>query len=173
MAKKGLVFITKSTFSAASTVSVDNCFSATYTHYLIRRNLSGTVAGNRLDIRMRVSGADDTGANYRYQTLEGNGTTVSGARFTAQTATPALGFTETTSMGFQEAYVSNPFDAARTTVWLDDPNTQTGSLNCVSIVGEHDLATSYTGFTVVIAQSLGASIGTITGSISVFGLVTA
>lgn len=170
MAKNGLVFISKTTFSAASSVSVPSVFSSTYKHYIIRRNLSGSVTGNRLDIRMGT-GTPDSGTNYRYQTIEVNGTGVSGTRYTGLTAVALLGFTESTTIGFQEAWVSNPFDAVQTTFWAEVPNTHTGNINLTTIAGEHDLTTSYTGFTVVIAQSLGASVGTITGSISVFGLV--
>lgn len=40
-------FITSSTFSAVSSVSIDNCFSADYDHYLIMRNLQGAVIDDK------------------------------------------------------------------------------------------------------------------------------
>lgn len=166
MAKKGLVFITKSTFSAASTVSVNNCFSATYTHYMIRKNLSGTVLDSNLDFRLRVSAVDDSGANYRRQILTASSTTVSGSRTTGSTSWINIATSETTQAGFSDWWVSNPFDAARTTLWADMGYSTATNITLDTRVFAHDLATSYDGFTIINGS------GTITGSISVFGLVT-
>lgn len=165
MPKNGLVHITTATFTTQASVSIDNCFSATYTHYLVKRNLLGSGAGNRIDMRLRVSGSDASGANYRYQTLEGDAGSTPAARYTGLTAIPLLGFTEATSFGYSESWISNPFEAVRTTVWCDFPNAQTGNIYFVSMVGAHDLTTSYTGMTVFPVA------GTITGSVSVWGLV--
>lgn len=168
MPSKGLVFISKTTFSGASSVNIDNCFSATYKHYLIRRNLSHSVGAVDLQARMRVSSADDTGANYRRQYINAVSTSIGAARETAQTAwNGAFGISESTSIGFAEMWVSNPFDAARTTFWTDFGYTMTGNISLAAEVGAHDLTTSYTGITFYPLS------GTITGSISVFGLVTA
>lgn len=166
MAKKGLIFISKTSFSGATSVNVDSVFSASYTHYLIRRNLSGSIATTSVQMRMRVSGADDTGSNYRDQYVTASSTSVSSARTTAVTSWSAgLGDTEATSIGFQDTWVSNPFDAARTTGWTDYSQAATGNIAIVARVWAHDLTTSYTGFTLFVTA------GTITGSVSVFGLV--
>lgn len=169
MAKKGLVFITKSTFSGVTAVNVSGCFSATYTHYLIKRNLSGTTGVVSVAMRMRSGSTDDTGTNYRYQYYSASSTSVTGARVTGATLwADAYGYTETTTFGYSETWVSNPFDAARTTAWADSGATQTGNIGLQSYAFAHDLTTSYDGFTVALNGA-----GTMTGSISVFGLVTA
>jgi len=166
MAKNGLVLITKATFSGQSSVSIENCFSATYTHYIVKRNFSASAADLNVNVRLRVGGSDASGANYRYQVLEATSTTVSGARATGQsTFTAALGATELTAIGWAELWISNPFEAVPTTMWRDAGYTMTGNLGITPIVQAHDLSTSYTGITVY------PSSGTITGSISVWGLV--
>lgn len=166
MAKNGLKFITKATFTAASSVSIDGCFSATYTHYVIKRNLLGSAGGLALNVRLRVSATDASGADYRYQFLRANSTAVDGARTTGGTSwLEAMGRTQTTSFGFAELWVCNPFDTVRTTAWTDASGAADGSVLSLSYVYAHDLTTSYDGFSVI------PNSGTITGSISVFGLV--
>jgi len=166
MAKNGLVFITKSTFTTAASVSIDSCFSATYTHYVIKRNLLGSGAGNAIHARLRVGGVDASAANYRRQLLYGDSTTVAGVRSTGDVyLTDALGYTEATSFGYSELWISNPFETVRTTAWVDLAHTQTGNMPLVTEVYAHDLATSYDGITFFPGA------GTITGSISIFGLV--
>lgn len=166
MAKNGLVLITKTSFSGASSVSIDNCFSATYTHYIVTRNclFSGGVVNVRG--RLRVSGADESGATYRYQYVNASSTSVTGARTTGATFFEALlGYGETGAFGFAEAWISNPFEAVRTTAWSDSPNDHSGSIVLQSLVQANDNATSYTGLTIY------PSSGTMTGSIGVWGLV--
>lgn len=169
MAKKGLVFISKTSFSGSSAVNIDNCFSATYVHYLVRANFSASAALNGVHVGLRAAGTTTTAANYRRQQLGASSTTISGARATGETAWQnALGYTEATSIGYRELWISNPFDAARTTSWGDMSYDVTSSIAMYPTVFAHDLATSYDGFSATPAGG-----ATITGSISVFGLVTA
>lgn len=157
--------IATTSFSAASTVNVDNVFSSAYTHYLVVRNFSGSTAGNNANIRLRVSAVDDSGTNYRRQYIDAGSTSISGQRDTGLTEWRyALGLTETTSIGFALLRISNPFDTVRTTAWVDTGYTVTGNMSIDRQVLSHDLATSYTGFSIIPAA------GTITGSVTVYGL---
>lgn len=166
MAKNGLKFITEASFSAVSSVSIDNCFSATYTHYLVVRNFLGTSVNNEVDVRLRVGGVDASAANYRRQIINVSSTTVSAGRATTETyMLRALGYVEATSIGFGELWISNPFEAVRTTAWSDYSYDVDGSIVLEAGVYEYDATTSYDGFTVIPGA------GTITGTISVFGLV--
>lgn len=165
LAQGDLQFITSVTGSAASAINVSGCFSATYDHYLVMRNLLGSAAGNRCDVRVRASSTDDSGANYRQQYVDAGSTTITAARATAQTTwQAALGYTETTSIGFAQLWISNPFGSVRTTAWSNQSATVTGNIELLSWVYEHDLATSYDGFSVI------PSAGTITGTVYVYGL---
>jgi hypothetical protein len=129
------------------------------------RDLLGSSAALNLAVRLRASGTDASGANYREQFLQATSTTVNGARATGATNWPnALGSTEATSCGFVRFWVSNPFAAVRTTGWTDYAYAHTGNISLVDYVWEHDLTTSYDGFSVI------PSSGTITGTVYVYGL---
>lgn len=158
-------FITSASGTAVSSISVDNCFSASYSTYLVLRNVSGSSASLPLNVRLRVSATDASGANYRNQFVQASSTTVNGQRFSGRTAWDApLGRTETGAEGFARFWISNPFEAVRTTGWADYGFAHTGNIGMVSYVYEHDLTTSYTGLTVL------PSSGTITGTIFVLGV---
>ena len=61
----GLVFITRTTYSGVSSVSVNNCFTGTYKNYVTYTQFTSQSA-NTSDVfmRMRASGADSTTASY-------------------------------------------------------------------------------------------------------------
>lgn len=157
--------IATTSFSGASSVNVDNVFSAAYTHYLLTRNIQGTVTDENINMRLRVSGADDSGANYRAQEVFASSTTVTGSRVTGDTFWRyPIGRQSSAQHGFGMMRLSNPFEAVRTTGWGDWGDTVTGNIRLDRHVFAHDLASSYTGFTLIPAS------GTITGSVTVYGL---
>lgn len=61
----GLVHINTTTFSAAATVNVDNCFSATYDNYkIIIENTARSATSVEMTLRFRVGGATNSTSNY-------------------------------------------------------------------------------------------------------------
>jgi len=62
----GLVYITSSTFSAATAVNINNCFTSSYRNYKIIVDLTTSSADDGLRFRLRVSGADNTTSNYSF-----------------------------------------------------------------------------------------------------------
>lgn len=165
LASGDLQFITSATGTAVASISVNDCFSASFDHYLVMRNLLMSSAGNYIYVRLRVGGADASGTDYRYQYVNASAASVTGSRGAAASSWPfALGYGEATTIGFSQLWISNPFAAVRTTAWTNHSNAVTGNIELQSVVHEHDLATSYTGFTAV------PNVGTVTGDIAVFGL---
>lgn len=163
MAKDGLIHITKSTFSGVSSVNIDNCFSSNYTHYLVSQNIFG---GSYCYIRLRSSGSTESGANYRNQYIYFDGTLVAGGRATGATYWDnQAGYTDAGGAIMTEIWFSNPYESVRTTVYTETAGVLTGNLVGYTQVGAHDLSNSYDGFTIVPGG------GTLTGSVSVFGLV--
>lgn len=157
--------ISKTDFTAVSSVSIDGCFSASYTHYLVVRNLLGSAGDVALGVRLRVSSTDASAADYRDQYVDASSTSVTGARATGATSwTAAMGYTEATAFGLLLLRISNPFETVRTTAWADRSNDADGNIVLNRRVYEHDLTTSYTGLTILAAS------GTITGSVTVYGL---
>lgn len=70
----GLVLITSQSFSAQSSVSLNNCFTTTYDNYRIILDAQSPSANNYVDLRLRASSSDNSTSDYRY-TIAYSGTT--------------------------------------------------------------------------------------------------
>jgi hypothetical protein len=60
----GLTLINSTSFTASSAVSVNSVFSSTYRNYKIVASYNMSVNNEALNMRLRVSGTDDSSANY-------------------------------------------------------------------------------------------------------------
>jgi len=156
----GLVLVSVTAFTTASSVSVNNCFSSLYENYQIIFDGYGSTA-LALNLRMRSSGTDATASNYNWQELNAGGTSVTG---TLSTSIPQHYFGRTdTGRNVAQQLVSGPF-AAEETRFQSFSNYANGASVGVQIhFGNHAIATSYDGFTLI------ASSGTFTGTIRVYG----
>lgn len=153
------------TFSGASSVSLNGCFSANYDNYLIRLSLTSVGVSGYQYMRMRNS-TDETTSNYNWSgiyntsggvtpTGEGGGAVNYWAFFYMSTGD--TGVTTTFSM-------HNPFQAAATNLTSSSVRHAGGSAS----VNYHHAATkadstSYSGFTIYPSSS------TVTGTIRVYG----
>ena len=160
-APAGLVYITSSTFSAASTVSVNGCFTATYENYRIVYQLATATGTVNLQIRMRAASSDDTSANYAMQYVDGSGSGSAGMARTLTATAGVIGGAGTTgSWGAIE--VLRPQIAAATYMTsLVGVSVASPSVTIYSL--GHNVSTAYDGFTIYPASS------TITGSLAVYG----
>jgi len=164
-ASSGLTLINTTTFSGVSSVSVPaSTFSATYDNYLVRfNNLSSTV-NEWAGIRLRAAGTDDSGANYRKQVLDVNGTSVSAARTLNSTSWLEVCYQNTSVPNMWTLEIQNPFLSEVTTA-LDIGGIESNAspVFLIRFFGINT-TTSYDSFTLIAAS------GNITGSISVYGL---
>ena len=160
----GLVCVkARTTFSAVASITCDSVFTSSYQNYLVLADYTST-AGANVNLVLRTGGVSATGANYSYQSIQGNGTSITGARVTNNTG--------------YEAGASNGSDSSSTIITLFKPQVAAGTNIQASynysggnfatpvnaeIKGSHSLATSYDGF----ALSIGS--GTFTGSYTVYG----
>jgi hypothetical protein len=160
----GLTKVNTTSFSAVSSQSVNDVFSTTYDAYKLVWNLTSTNA-TTLRIQMRVGGADATGADYSRQILavEGTGSAVSATRVASQTGYDMV---DVTNKGTGEVSIYNPFktEATTFTAFGGKDLASNGNQNWMTTNGNHQLATSYTGFTISVAA------GTITGDVTIYGL---
>ena len=156
----GLVYITSSTFSAASTVSVNGCFTATYENYRIVLYLSVATGTVLMQMRMRASASDDSSANYANQNLDVGGTTSTATRTTAATSM-SVAYTST-SGGWGAIDVFRP-QLAAPTYMVSLSGVAVGNPGVELFSGGHNVSTAYDGFTIYPASS------TITGSLAVYG----
>jgi hypothetical protein len=161
----GLVYITSGTFSSSSAVSINNCFSSTYTNY---RVVFGNITHSTtlvLRIRMRLSGTDNsaTSWDYGWPYLYVNGASINLNNGTGQTGL-YVGDTNSTSNGVA-AFSLDVFqpNVARRTAWLGNAINIYTNFFTMSGGGVHNVETAYDGFT------LYTSTGTISGNYQVFG----
>ena len=151
------------TFSGASSVSVNDVFSATYNNYRIVCHINNTSTADGLLMRLRVSGADNTTANYNYARTESNSSATANRYGAGQTS---FDVNSTDDGGLAVGFVLDleaPF-AANHTVGQINVMGQNSSGAYSSRVGGYvfSATTSFTGYTVYPGS------GTITGSISTY-----
>jgi hypothetical protein len=156
MVKTGAV-----SFSAASAVNVNNVFSSSYKNYKIFIQTTLNSGGANGLIRMRVSGADNTSANYFQQRINAFETTLSAQRVTSQTSFSVYDIQASGSSA--EITMFNPFDTAKT-YYQSHGLYDAGSPELNLRSGAFNATTSFDGFT------LFPTTGTITGTIKVYGL---
>ena len=148
------------TFSGASTVSINGCFTSTYDNYqIIVTNLTNS-ANSNIQFRMRVAGADASGAaTYKYQGFYSDGGTLGNESYS--TTQWGLGIANTTPTGMIDFSLYEPFLARATKMksmaW-DAPAEQT-----LVYTGIHTPTTSYDGFTIL------NNTGTISGTVRIYG----
>ena len=159
-----IALISSTTFSGSSAHNVNDVFSTTYQNYLIQINHDAPSATGYQQLRLRVSGADNTTSNYFWSGIYNisNATTPAGEGASAQTSfTYAyLESAATASCTFQ---IANPFETKATT-YSNIMARTTGTQSLIySNAGAFNTTTSFTGFTLYPAS------GTITGKVRVYG----
>jgi len=152
-------------FTACSSLSLNGVFSADYDNYMIsaRTQKSANVV---LFGRLRASGTDESSASNYYtdQYLYANGTTVGAARTTRNQW--YIAYLDSALRNGFVAYWYGPHlaqpTAGRTVAADSYLNAET-----IDSAYTHSLSNSYDGFTLLPAS------GTVTGLVSVYGLVGA
>jgi hypothetical protein len=159
-----LVYITQATPSAVNTVSVNNCFSATYQNYLIMINVSTAVGTGNITGRLRLSGTDST-TNYAGQRIGGQGTAAFAS--TNPTGTDDFYFAEVNgslpTSCYSSVTVCSPAIAQATTMFANMGSNDGGGTLIVSAWNTHSTATAYDGMTFNYAGT------SFTGTIRIYG----
>ena len=157
------------TFTGVSSLSINDVFSSTYDNYLLVINFNSHSALDKdIRLRMRVSGSDESSAQYFEQYVaftNANATdnfrTAGGTSFFCSTLD-----SPTTGAFYSTEYVlRNPFATSATTMFnrINGINNSTGNITTYHGGGVLNTTLSYTGFSFVISQ------GTVTGTISILG----
>jgi hypothetical protein len=155
----GLTLITAEPFGAVSDVSINGCFTSAYQNYSVFWDLTNSNSVEVL-LRLRASGADATGSNYKMQHVRAVGTTANNNSETISYV--PIGFGNEAVRRFGEIKFYNPVAAAATGLLAShysDLATPTAGITGVF----HSLTNTYDGFTVYPVS------GTITGTIFVYG----
>jgi hypothetical protein len=161
-ASSGLVLINTTTFSAVSSISVNNVFTSTYDYYKVLINHTGSTTASNT-IRLRLAGTDNTGANtYKTQENESDGSVNTATRRSGDAM--LLGATSNTA----DSVCTNVIDifnvALASPTGIQSYNIGSGSNGFMRIIGGyHTVSTAYDGFTFITAS------GTISGKLRVYG----
>lgn len=159
----GLVRISGETaISGASSVTLDNVFTSTYTNYRINL-VYNTSTTNDVSLRLRTGGSSAS-TSYNRQTFQSTSTTNTGANATGQSSY----LVGPNSNGARRCYatidVSGPQVADQTAFQVNVTLFQGDNSGRVYFIyGMHDVATSYDGFELLVAT------GTFSGSYTVYG----
>jgi hypothetical protein len=155
--KAGLVLLNTTSFSGVASQSFNNVFNATYQNYRLIGNLVHSSAGDNINFRLRVGGADNSTSNsYIRQQYGFDNTTASGTRLTSNTA---LFINASTTSGSFQSEFFNPFTVAETIVQTTNGYADQIFFSYV----RHNQSVSYDGFTLL------PNSGTITGTVRVYG----
>jgi hypothetical protein len=157
----GLTLISKTSFTAVSSHSVNDVFSSTYDNYQILININSSSATTQVNGRLRVSGTDTTSSTY-----------VQGGYYSGAYTSGATGFFNNSTQDKFEWVQSHTTYGAGGWVTLFHPFlTQytkfvslTGGSTAFGNQGGNTITTSFTGFTLFPAS------GNMTGSVSVYGM---
>jgi hypothetical protein len=159
---QGLTLINTTTFSAVASTSINDVFSSTYDNYLLLARLTAATIANDLVLRLRVSGSDDTTANYN---ANGQRIATSVVRIASYAATSyRIGETGSQKVSC-ETKIFGPNLAALTQFHTTANNGFTNPFECLLNYGSHNVATSFTGFTIFLDGG-----GNMTGDVSVYGI---
>lgn len=157
----GLTLIGTTTFSASSAVNVNNVFSSSYSNYLIRTDFVGSATVG-FNMRLRVSGADNTTSNYNNQSITAYSGTIEAGRGASQTN---FSLTAASADGnFMSLEVFNPFETAKTGVMANTLQYAGTTIELVRSNHAFNATTSFTGFSLI------PSSGNVTGTLRVYGL---
>ena len=150
----GLVYITSATATSGTALSVNNCFSAQYDTYRIVISNVTIGAASGMKMRMRVSGTDNSSANYyhvRHQVDYTGAVSSDVGSAVTDWNIPVISDTDRAGMTMD---IYNAFAAAPTTFSAHGSDSRNAGYGFLAGGGKHNVSTSYTGFTVFSTQTI-------------------
>jgi len=167
--KAGMVLLNTTSFSGVTSQSVNDVFNATYQTYRVIISITAAAADSDLNLRFRVSGADNSDAQYQlgYYGFDINANAaISGRVFNG------------TSYFLGSVDSGNNFHAYQWILDIDRPNetvfttlqnnslyySTAGNFVAITTQGRHSVASAFTGFSLV-----GSGTNAITGNMVTYG----
>jgi hypothetical protein len=154
----GLSFIASSAFSAATSVSVNNCFTTAFDSYRIVVDATASTSV-LVAIRLRASGADDTTANYAGQRANIAGTTLTASSSSAATSVGVIGIGTGRCSGYID--ITGPRLSQHTSGFA--VSQYGGTVTWESNAFLHSVASPFDGFSLIMSS------GNMTGTLRVYG----
>lgn len=158
-----LTLITTTTFSAAASTSIDNCFTSTYDHYMLTFRAVRDGAGNAgTELFLRAGGGDNLVANKVWIYWDAQSTSFAGNVFTQDNIN--VGPTDNFPQGVFTSYVFSPAISGTTTKVITKAGDRiSGNARMLSLSGYAPSTAAFDGFSLVPTSS------TITGQVWVYG----
>ena len=160
LANAGLVYITATSYTTATTVNINNCFSSTMDNYRIMiASTNGSVDG-QIRLRMRVGGVDASGAtDYDYSASQYNYGTMLNLGSSTGDSSAVIGYKVASYPSSMSLDIYNPFIARNTL--FSGVGQYTGLI--LGAGGQHKQAVSYDGFSLI------SGAGNMTGIVTIMG----
>ena len=162
----GLVYITSTTATIGTSISVNSCYTSTYTNYrVIAQGNVGT--GGEITMRLRTGITDDSAATYKwgrtYFRID-NGASGVGGSVAASEAT--IGLAVASTQFFTVFDVFNP-QVATQTMWSTqpyvEPNTATSNSYLGFAAGQKNTTSQYDGISLFFPGTISSVTITIMG----------
>jgi hypothetical protein len=158
----GLVLLNTTSFSGVTSQSINDVFSTTYQNYKVLVNIDTVASSDEVNLRLRVSGSDNTSANYKWQKASFG---TSGALSGQGTGTGALG-TYINAGSISGTYTSfftmeffNPFATDNTGVIAQSSYFDALANHGTTYAGGlMSVTTSYTGFTFYSTSNMNGTV---------------
>jgi len=162
----GLTLINSTTFSGASSISLNNVFSSTYANYFVETNFTSSGSTDQMvQMRLRASGTDSSGTDYIF---DGNRSYPSAVAYFGGSLT-SFQLHNISSVNANNAShrfdLLNPNVANRTQIHSmgHGYTSTTFGTNSIHMSGSHGLSTAYDGFTLLVTT------GNIAGTVKIYG----
>ena len=153
LANSGLVYVTNATATSGNALSVNNCFTSTYSAYRIVITRSTTSGLTGMAMRMRASGTDQATLYYGIRTGIDYATGVASTALTSNGSEWNLPLiTDTTSAGCV-IDVYNPQVALKTQISAQGSDSRTAGVGALIGSGMLNNTTAYDGFTIFSGQT--------------------
>jgi hypothetical protein len=154
------------TFTAATEVSVNGCFTSAYENYRVMLNVTAPTSGTTyITGRMRAAGTNAAGANYTFCYSGSSAGGFQGNYSTGQTSFSIKGDGSVeTPMGVAFDITSPALAVATGIPSLATFGLLSGNNGMLHIMQRHTLATAYDGMSLLVAS------GTMSGTLRIYGL---
>lgn len=152
----------ETTITSALTITLDNCFTSSFTNYRIHLNVTGATSNNAV-IQLRSGGTTATGSNYVRQYIDATNTTVSANRVSGTSID--IGYADNDFRSTFILEVFQPALAQYTNFYAQNIYSSGASTTAVlwyQSSSIHNLATAYDGFIITCGSAM-------TGTYSVYG----
>jgi hypothetical protein len=159
----GLVHINTTSFSAQSTVSLNNVFTTAFDNYRIIFEASGSTTSQNVGARLRVAGADNTASTYNQQIGEFSGSSAAGFRENNANIWTRISTVNSTSPVLATMDIASPA-LSRFTTQTGTRQVEPTTSTQIQLVGS-----AFANTTVFDGISFIVGTGTMTGTVRVYG----